>query len=557
MDNFYWHSLEFRASIKTAIEMWNSHDIRPLVSKFVPPHNHGPIEEWQRIEDRVKENVSRLYVSKEKNIPLPAFAKDNVCEMITVVGSRILAWKDFHFKECNFTALPREFIWTARGTIDKLKTIEVLISDENLDVVQRYVFACTYCLVDHIRRLRRELDDRTFNTGCSFIVSFWFNSSLGRELSYTAPPSPERISYLDRAAHTYLERVFDCDGDRWLGRRFCFRRAEDLWVERRAYFRRAEVLIREIDLYLYDATYIRHRGCPLSFIMICEQLFFDAALKGNEIGVKFFMGKFEFQPKLIECVRSIAERINYSLLKATWSSIEYRADVLCFLFSSLTAEQRTEIYSYCSYEILACFLEWPRQRSFGEIAEELWNLISEKDYYSVLQRISDKIALEIDLFNYIALFKESWNKSPLSHKDYVAKMCNDGILLSKLLKAGNSSNIKLILQHRNAQRLESAAQRHESDALICNIAKDVIEELVKQGHLKVLEFFFRHCQPSKSAVMYFKLQFQPFILSFHDKQQKKKDPTQQEKDPTHQEEDIWDIFYNLLDQWVKESPQKP
>lgn len=67
---------------------------------------------------------------------------------------------DFHCGDSYLQSdLPAEFAWTPQGTIDRAKTAQVLVKDENLGAIMRYKLACFYCLEDDIQKLSKEIPE--------------------------------------------------------------------------------------------------------------------------------------------------------------------------------------------------------------------------------------------------------------------------------------------------------------------------------------------------------------------------------------------------------------
>lgn len=122
------------ASIKVAISLWNQiHTLR-----------QGR-DTWQEIEDEIKQNTGLLRLPRLLERELKCF--------IHPIRTEIVNWIIDEDNNPIFTAFIDRFCWTTRGAIDKKKTAEMFVRNEELCAADRYKLACKYSIESEIKKL--------------------------------------------------------------------------------------------------------------------------------------------------------------------------------------------------------------------------------------------------------------------------------------------------------------------------------------------------------------------------------------------------------------------
>ncbi|WP_419215007.1 hypothetical protein [Wolbachia endosymbiont of Rhagoletis cingulata] len=380
-------SLEHMAFIRIATTLWNQDDIGALTAKF---YFRSLIlserrREWQTIEDEV--------IGKVPGLLLPESMKKRALYFIKPIGLEILKWKEYHEDLLSDRRFVRKNLnrlcWTPQGTVDKKKTAEVLIKDENLDITKRYKLACIYCLENDILEL-------------------WNKMPESRRKSFYNEEDPRYVNQQDLV----VLWTYDIKGEV---------NKLDSMIERRWQ--------SNCSPYQYAFEY--------------------AAVGGNKSAAEYFLQKLTPQERKESLVRSagyVAKRRCTSGGNRTDFPKEHYADVLCFLLSQMDEEEQIEVFKSYPYEVLKCFLDWPWQSLFMETARRIWPFLSEEGYNLLLRLIVNKTIDGYKDYNYQKLFAMFWQQSPATHKRYVIDECSNGLLLSKMLSIEDEGNTRLILK---------------------------------------------------------------------------------------------------------------
>ena len=179
---------------------------------------------------------------------------------------------------------------------------------------------------------------------------------------------------------------------------------------------------------------------------------------GNKVAVNYFWQKLNPQEReriLVRAVNIVARKRFYCRRKHTYFFKEHYTEVLCFFLSQMEEHQQTEVFKSYPFEILLCFLEWPFQSFFIEIANHTWNILSGDNYYCILRLIINKVMDGYKDYNYRKLFGEFWDKGPITHKKHCLNMyVSDSSFLLELLKIKDEGNIRLILKNATIKEKE-------------------------------------------------------------------------------------------------------
>ncbi|GFR11651.1 ANK_REP_REGION domain-containing protein [Trichonephila clavata] len=467
-------SPEHKTLVEAAIKLWNEDDVRSLVSRFYFPLILSKrMSEWQKIENKVVEKVSKLPLAK----PL----KEKLLCFIRPVGLQILTWVDFHDNRFSFvTMLPDEFFWTPQGTIDKKKTAEALIKDESLDITKRYKLACIYCLKSDVDGL-------------------WNNIPEDQKKSFYSEKDPGDVRQQGLVIlWTYDIKKEVTKLDNMIAKRW-----------------------RKCTPYQYAFEY--------------------AALGGNKAATEHFLQKLtpkEREESLVRTAGYVAKKRYGSVSNRTDFPKEHYTDVLCFLLSQMNEEQQAKVFRSYPYEVLKCFLDWPWQSFFMEMAKRMWTFLPEESYDCLLRVITSK-AKVVDGYkdyNYQKLFGEFWQQSPISYKRYVINECTDGSLLSNLFEVEDRENITLIVK--------DATLTEKEELIFSDIGEDICTRLIFRGNWNLVRFFVGECISSKEKIIELREEF------------KERNSRYYSKEEFAEKEDTWNKFFQLLDDLIQKDDKK-
>lgn len=439
-------SLEYMTLLNVAVTLWDPRYIRDWVKKFCTALDSGELrEQWLNITD--------IILAKAQQLPLPELLKEKTLVFVRAVDCQIVNWIDYHRVELHLNiGLPDEFCWTSQGLVDKKKTAEVLVKDEDIDITVRYQLACIYCLEGDIWEL-------------------WDKIPEDRKQDFYRKDDPTSVSQLELV----VLWTYDIKGE--------IAKMESM-IERK--------LNRRCSPYLYA--------------------FLHAAEHGNRAAVEYFLQKLtsaERNEFFIRTATSVAiSHHNEEFLK------EYFSDILCVLLSQMEEEQQVEVFKKEPLCVLECFLDWPRQIFFMEMASRMWNFLPSYSYSVLLQVIIDKSRDGCKDFNYQELFREMWQQSPKTHKEYIFNHFIFNSLISALFKIRDENNIKLILQDTTCIRKKRFICSCDGELCCVN--------LIDSEEWGLLKFFIQECLSSKEEVITFKKRFRKWSLDVHFKSESRK-----------------------------------
>ncbi|KAF8789212.1 uncharacterized protein LOC129957133 [Argiope bruennichi] len=362
---------------RVAVVLWSCTDILALFQKL--PFKLFPDDkcenEWrENAESNVKDKVSKLV--------LPKSMLEQIMPFIRPIGSEILSWKIFHEKylgiwrdDFDICILKRIF-WTSAGTIDYRKTAQELVSFEMLDTVKRYKLACLYCLEDKIPTIWKELPDRS-----------------------------KKCFYKGEVHLQSHEPQMD----------FCW----------------AYVLQKtEFELECAPGRLFENQ------VLFCQNAFESSAVKGNQAATEYFFQKLTSAEREDSLVRTAKAVLANRDVETQGSLNEFPkerlTDVLCYLLFLMTPDQLNEVFNECPFEILRCFIDWPRQDYLPDIANLVFSFPPETRYESYLRFISSKI--RYTNFYCSDMFQKFFPLSSDDFKKYVVdRECESGTLFCKIL----------------------------------------------------------------------------------------------------------------------------
>ncbi|XP_055925186.1 uncharacterized protein LOC129957074 [Argiope bruennichi] len=303
--------------------------------------------------DQIKDKVSRLV--------LPELLKKRMAHLVKPLLIEIFEWKIFHGKfffnsDEHFDAsILKLMCWTSVGSVDYQKTAEKLARAETLHVVKRYELACLHCLVDHIPILWEELPDEVKRAELARYPT------LGRD--------------------TYLE-----------------------------YYWAQCLKGKDSDI---NSTYLKD-------ISFTKDAFEFAARTGNESATKFFFQKLSngkqdsFVFRTIHFI--IAERCRNLTRQSSVFSKRKLSKVLCYLLSTMSSEHQVQALKACRCEVLCCFLDWPLQDLFLDIAAIIWTFLPESKYDYLLGHITSVV--KESGYYFPNLIQEFFVRSPVDFRKH-------------------------------------------------------------------------------------------------------------------------------------------
>lgn len=447
-------TLEDIALVKVVVILWNQDDIRALLNELSFPLSVSDrTEKWQDIEFKV--------ILKVLQLPQPKLLTKKMLGFISPIGTQILNWMKHHADRFFNIKLPNELCWTPQGTVDRKRTAEMLVKDDNLDIITRYKLACVYCLEDCVSEMWNELPQRKKES--------FYNENF---------PTEKKFSRL----HNLV--VF-----------FTYGMKREM--------ARMEGMIEKILLGRHSQGFSPYRYA-----------FGHAADCGNKVAVEYFLQKLT-PGERVEAMFWAAKFVKARLYDCyrnphTYIPKEYYVEVLCFFLSELEGPQQEAFIREYTYEVLKSFLDWPWQTFFMETTNQVWEFLHVMDYDCLLELIIHKEVNGLKDWDYRELFRELWTQSPDTHKNYCIGRCASGNILSDLFKMDDEENVKLILK--------SATVKDKEEIIFSYHGKNICESLVHRNKPAALKFFLRECISSKNVMIKFKNEFEDHIKLRHKKE---------------------------------------
>ncbi|GFT41955.1 uncharacterized protein NPIL_697341 [Nephila pilipes] len=133
-------TLQHMALAKVAIAIYSDREVQAFERSLNVSFCFMPDEMWM---DFINKKVSSL-VSV-------VVLQQRVSNLIRAISYEVYKWRHEHFKpKSNYLVFLRDICWTSLGTIDRLKTALRLLQSENIEVRNRFVLACLYCVEESI-----------------------------------------------------------------------------------------------------------------------------------------------------------------------------------------------------------------------------------------------------------------------------------------------------------------------------------------------------------------------------------------------------------------------
>ncbi|GBM41688.1 hypothetical protein AVEN_46956-1 [Araneus ventricosus] len=373
-------SLKDMATRRIVAVLFKESDILASVSnfrrKFLLWNEKKSLKVWEEtVEDKVSDKISKLGLPKSLTKLLIDTAKP--------MGREIPGWKTLHEKYLlksykkgiHFDApILERLCWTAAGALDYRKTAEELIRSDVIDVVGRYKIACLYCLEDWIPLIWNELPEEK---------KLYFYNGIHN-------------------LHLMIEKL----------------RLQFWWP----YIIRGEQ--SKLD------SFFRYSRNPITFHRFAFQ--YSAAIR-NKAAAEYFFQKLTQEEKESSLITTTKELLSFRNWNSGKFPEEKVSEMLRYLLSVMTPDQQMRIFQERPSQVLECFLHWPLQDRFSEIADLTWNFLRESDYDSVLREMYERFKNSTYYFQ--MLFKEFFLSIPCDfRKRFVDRQCKSGSYFARILQ---------------------------------------------------------------------------------------------------------------------------
>ncbi|GBN01425.1 hypothetical protein AVEN_3176-1 [Araneus ventricosus] len=306
---------------------------------------------------------------------------------------------DFAFVEPETWLLLHEKLrWTSTGTVDYRKTAEALVRSDVVDIVKRYKLACLYCLEDYIPEFWKELPEENKGT-----------------------------FYHEKATSLIAE----------LPLHFC-------WPY---ILKGEEYKLDFMPRSSFGRTWIRRLEDP-SRTRFHQYAFQHSSFIGNKTAAEYFFQKLTHEQRDASLVQTAVDvvryrtryfRIAFQLTKGKFS------DVLSYLLSQMTPEEQIQIFKELPCEILRCFMEWPCQNLFFDLADVIWTFLPESNYKDLLSEIY--WIIEDSGYYHPNLLQNLFLRSPIDFgKHFVDEECRIGYFFEEFFDNQDTETIKVIFR---------------------------------------------------------------------------------------------------------------
>ncbi|XP_055929449.1 uncharacterized protein LOC129960225 [Argiope bruennichi] len=117
---------------------------------------------------------SKINKAKEKLLIVPAHLRENVVQAILGMDAAVTEWHSDHEGLWRLKNIEEIFQWKSDGAIDRIKTMQQLVLKNDVDIVWKFYWACSYFLEESIQTLWAEMKvcDRWSIPGNPF-TRFW------------------------------------------------------------------------------------------------------------------------------------------------------------------------------------------------------------------------------------------------------------------------------------------------------------------------------------------------------------------------------------------------
>ncbi|GBM60934.1 hypothetical protein AVEN_192390-1 [Araneus ventricosus] len=177
-----------------------------------------------------------------------------------------------------------------------------------------------------------------------------------------------------------------------------------------------------------------------------------SALFGHKTLTEYCFQKFSKEDReasLVQTAKDVVRERNPDPLADFEPTHEKLSDVLCYLLSLMTPEEQMRIFKALPCEVLRCFLDWPWQKFFLDIADIIWTFLPKRKYNDLLSKIS--IHIGNSGYYFPNFFQEFFLRSPRSfRKCFVDQVCRLGSFLQEFFITEDSKTIEVIFRNIDA-----------------------------------------------------------------------------------------------------------
>lgn len=380
---------------------------------------------------------------KIENLTLPTPIKKSLFPLIRPIGMHLSRWIADHSKEYfPGVYVPSEFFWTSYGTIDQKRTAKLLIDDENLRIDTRYKLACIYCCVDDISVLWSRMNNTFFNMCTLFYVQ------------------PRMVSDIDREPLVAY------------------------WMHEMGSYSSRDTMNQLLIL--------RYNGS------IYTNAFQQAVYSFNKPAAQFYLEKLtetERNDLLVVTVKQVIEKYNHRY---------HGTDIIYFLFSKMSNDQRMSFFKTHTMDILNFFLCWSYYDFFTQLLDQMWIFVTEEHYVQLLKLIASKTRSDVNDFCYSELLVEIWKTTP-SYRNYTLNESPE--FFKHLFQCcTEAKTLKLVLNELTDVEKHNLifSQSPKSFSIFRDVLCDKYDlKYFTYNQCEKLELFLRQCLQSKSESIEF------------------------------------------------------
>ncbi|GBN72678.1 hypothetical protein AVEN_95010-1 [Araneus ventricosus] len=164
------------------------------------------------------------------------------------------------------------------------------------------------------------------------------------------------------------------------------------------------------------------------------------------------------------------------------------SDVLSYLLSLMTPEKQIQIFKELPCEVLRCFLDWPWQDLFLDIADVIWTFLPESKYDMLLLKISESI--RSSGYYFPNLIQNLFLRSPIDfRKHFVDFECRKSCFFPEFFYCEDVETIKVIFRNVDAAERVRLVTSKYAFQLFCNF--------ILRGKWNLVEVCLREATLSK------------------------------------------------------------
>lgn len=427
MENVYKTSLKRASLIKSAVCVWEQSSLKKKIGDEYTKNQIMCFDEnWDDLNKKVMEQV-------QSTMHLPIVLKRELIYLVRSSSVKLFSWIDFVVKKLSCdVSVALDVCWSENGTIDKLKTIELIKA-----------------------RLPKSKTLKLFNMACYFCAEEYIY-----ELWELLPAEAQTCHFYNRQLYKKYENH--------LVAYWKYRIADDL-----------PELIRYLVIdhcRIYNLVY-----------SVEENMFRMSVMEGFEHAAKYFWNRMDEEAKqrnLCESVDNILDK-NFSLYP--YNRKEEYAEIFFFLFKQMNQEEKYELYEENAAMVLNVLLSyWPLQDSFMSTLEDALGYLEPEEYADLCEVIVDKLTDDCDLgvslqnSKFRVILHAVWRLTPDKMKQAIHTHSNSWYVLKNLLMVEDIQSMKMII---NDPDLE--CEREE----LIERGKTSFSKLINTNNYKLLEEF--------------------------------------------------------------------